>query len=102
MGEVSVQAAKEIGYTTAGTIEYLVDGQENFYFLEMNIRIQVEHPVTKEITGLDIGENQILVANRERLRLDQNSLKINGHAIEIRVYAEDPVRFFPSPGKITN
>ncbi|MGY0691677.1 acetyl-CoA carboxylase biotin carboxylase subunit [Virgibacillus sp. FSP13] len=100
MGETAVKAAKAIGYTNAGTIEFLVDAKENFYFLEMNTRIQVEHAITEEITGLDIVEEQIKIANGETLTIDQAALKIDGHAIEVRIYAEDPVTFFPSPGHI--
>ena len=100
MGEAAVNAAKALGYTNAGTIEFLVDKEENFYFLEMNTRIQVEHPVTEEITGVDIVEAQINIANGEQLNLSQDDLTINGHAIEVRIYAEDPVTFFPSPGHI--
>ncbi|MFS0576446.1 acetyl-CoA carboxylase biotin carboxylase subunit [Sporosarcina sp. 179-K 3D1 HS] len=102
MGETSVKAAKSISYTNAGTIEYLVDEHGDFYFLEMNTRIQVEHPVTEEITGIDIVEQQISIAEGNELSVEQNSLNINGHSIEVRVYAEDPIRFLPSPGKITN
>lgn len=101
MGDASIQAAKEIGYTNAGTIEFLVDEEENFYFLEMNTRIQVEHPVTEEITGIDIVEAQILIAEGKALPIKQKSVKISGHAIEARIYAEDPLSFLPSPGKIT-
>lgn len=101
MGEVSVQAAKSIGYTNAGTMEYLVDSRGNFYFLEMNTRIQVEHPVTEEITGIDIVEQQIKIASGDALTLKKEVLHVTGHAIEARIYAEDPVQFYPSPGKIT-
>src|SRR5699024_2260726 len=101
MGEAAIKAVKEIGYTNAGTIEFLVDENEQFYFLEMNTRIQVEHAITEEITGLDIVKMQIDIANGEKLRLDQNDLEIQGHSIEVRIYAEDPVTFFPSPGEIT-
>ncbi|MEC5422573.1 acetyl-CoA carboxylase biotin carboxylase subunit [Virgibacillus sp. C22-A2] len=101
MGKASVKAAKALGYTNAGTIEFLVDEDENFYFLEMNTRIQVEHPVTEEITGLDIVEEQLKIANGKKLEITQENLAINGHAIEVRIYAEDPVTFFPSPGHIT-
>lgn len=101
MGEVAVKATKELDYTNAGTIEFLVDEEENFYFLEMNTRIQVEHPITEEITGIDIVEAQLQIANNEPLRYRQNDIKMAGHAIEARIYAEDPVNFFPSPGKIT-
>lgn len=101
MGEVAVQAAKSIGYSNAGTIEFLVDEQKNFYFLEMNTRIQVEHPITEEITGLDIVEQQLRIAYGEELLFSQADIKCDGHAIEVRIYSEDPKTFFPSPGKIT-
>lgn len=101
MGQVAVQAAKEIGYTNAGTIEFLVDENEQFYFLEMNTRIQVEHAITEEITGIDIVKAQIDIANGEKLSLEQNNVEMKGHSIEVRIYAEDPITFFPSPGKIT-
>ena len=101
MGEVAKKAAKEIGYTNAGTIEFLIDEQERFYFLEMNTRIQVEHAVTEEITGLDIVRMQIEIAQNKALPVEQESLSIQGHAIEARIYAEDPVKFFPSPGTIS-
>jgi len=101
MGESAVQAAKAINYTNAGTIEFLVDEKENYYFLEMNTRIQVEHPVTEEITGIDIVEMQIHIANNKPLPFKQEDIQQEGHAIEARIYAEDPIRFLPSPGKIT-
>ncbi|MFD1066176.1 acetyl-CoA carboxylase biotin carboxylase subunit [Oceanobacillus locisalsi] len=101
IGETAVIAAEAIHYTNAGTIEFLVDESEHFYFLEMNTRIQVEHPVTEEITGLDIVQEQINIANNQTLPFTQEEITRNGHAIEGRIYAEDPVRFFPSPGKIT-
>ncbi|MCV9885904.1 acetyl-CoA carboxylase biotin carboxylase subunit [Metabacillus halosaccharovorans] len=101
MGEASIQAAKAIGYTNAGTIEYLVDENETFYFLEMNTRLQVEHPVTEETTGIDLVEQQLRIAAGEPLPFDQSDIKCNGHAIETRIYAEDPITFFPSPGKIS-
>jgi len=100
MGEAAINAAKALEYTNAGTIEFLVDENENFYFMEMNTRIQVEHPVTEEITGIDIVEAQIQIANGEKLSTLQEDLKIDGHAIEARIYAEDPVTFYPSPGHI--
>ncbi|HDR7795379.1 TPA: acetyl-CoA carboxylase biotin carboxylase subunit [Bacillus luti] len=102
MGEVAVQAAKALGYTNAGTVEFLVDDEKNFYFLEMNTRLQVEHPVTEEITGLDLVEQQLLIAYGKKLSFTQADVKLSGHAIEARIYAEDPKTFFPSPGKITD
>src|SRR5699024_5162828 len=101
MGRTAVRAAKEIGYTNAGTIEFLVDDEENFYFLEMNTRIQVEHAVTEEVSKQDIVELQINIASGKTLEFKQEDLTFDGHAIEVRIYAEDPVRFFPSPGTIT-
>ncbi|SHG61213.1 acetyl-CoA carboxylase biotin carboxylase subunit [Virgibacillus chiguensis] len=100
MGEKAVQATKALHYTNAGTIEFLVDEEENYYFLEMNTRIQVEHPITEEITGIDIVEKQLEIASGKRLNLTQQELSIQGHAIETRIYAEDPSTFFPSPGHI--
>ncbi|MGO4887523.1 acetyl-CoA carboxylase biotin carboxylase subunit [Anaerobacillus sp. MEB173] len=101
MGETAVKAAKAIGYSNAGTIEFLVDKDKNFYFLEMNTRLQVEHPITEEITGLDLVEQQLRIASGEELSFTQDEVKREGHAIEVRIYAEDPKTFFPSPGKIT-
>lgn len=101
MGETAVKAAKAISYSNAGTIEFLVDEQENFYFLEMNTRLQVEHPITEEITGIDIVEQQLLIASGYPLEIKQDALAIQGHAIEVRIYAEDPKTFFPSPGKLS-
>ena len=102
MGEVAVRVAQAAGYTNAGTVEFLVDQEKNFYFLEMNTRLQVEHPVTELITGLDLVHLQIHIAAGERLPFTQEDIKIRGHAIECRVYAEDPDNnYFPSPGKIT-
>lgn len=101
MGEAAVKVAKAIGYTNAGTIEFLVDIDKNFYFLEMNTRLQVEHPVTEEITSLDLVEQQLRIAYGEPLMLSQEDVKLLGHAIEVRIYAEDPKTFFPSPGKIS-
>jgi acetyl-CoA carboxylase, biotin carboxylase subunit len=102
MGEVAVRVAKAAGYSNAGTVEFLVDQQKNFYFLEMNTRLQVEHPVTEMITGLDLVHLQIRIAAGEKLPFAQNDVVIRGHAIECRIYAEDPDNnYFPSPGKIT-
>ncbi|HST12575.1 MAG TPA: acetyl-CoA carboxylase biotin carboxylase subunit [Terriglobales bacterium] len=102
MGEVAVRVAQAAGYTNAGTIEFLVDQQKNFYFLEMNTRLQVEHPVTELTTGLDLVHLQIRIAAGERLPFRQEDVRLRGHAIECRIYAEDPDNnFFPSPGKIT-
>lgn len=102
MGEVAVRVAQAAGYTNAGTVEFLVDQQKNFYFLEMNTRLQVEHPVTELVTGLDLVHLQIRIANGEPLPFPQEDIQIRGHAIECRIYAEDPDNnYFPSPGKIT-
>ncbi|WP_078546631.1 acetyl-CoA carboxylase biotin carboxylase subunit [Litchfieldia alkalitelluris] len=101
MGETAVKAAKSIGYTNIGTIEFLIDEEKNFYFLEMNTRLQVEHPVTEEITGIDLVAEQIKIAAGYQLTYNQDEVKRDGHAIEVRIYAEDPKTFFPSPGTIT-
>jgi acetyl-CoA carboxylase, biotin carboxylase subunit len=102
MGETAVQAAKAIGYKNAGTIEFLVDENKNFYFLEMNTRLQVEHPVTEEITGIDLVEEQLRLEAGGLLRFSQEQIPLNGHSIEVRIYAEDPKTFYPSPGTITS
>ncbi|MCV2869477.1 acetyl/propionyl/methylcrotonyl-CoA carboxylase subunit alpha [Defluviimonas sp. WL0002] len=102
MGEQACALAKAVGYTSAGTVEFIVDGQKNFYFLEMNTRLQVEHPVTELITGVDLVEQMIRVADGEPLPFRQEDLTINGWAIESRLYAEDPYRnFLPSIGRLT-
>ncbi len=102
MGEQACALARAVGYTSAGTVEFIVDGARNFYFLEMNTRLQVEHPVTELITGVDIVEQMILVAAGEKLPFQQGDLKINGWAMECRLYAEDPYRnFLPSIGRLT-
>ncbi len=102
MGEVAVRVGQAAGYTNAGTVEFLVDQRKDFYFLEMNTRLQVEHPVTELVTGLDLVHLQIHIANGEPLPFTQEQVTIRGHAIECRIYAEDPDNnYFPSPGKIT-
>lgn len=102
MGNSAVDIAKGVGYNSVGTIEFLVDKDLNYYFLEMNTRIQVEHPVTEMVTGIDLIEEQILVAAGNELRLKQNEITQTGHAIESRIYAEDPANnFLPSPGEIS-
>ena len=101
MGAVAVNACKEIGYSSAGTFEFLLDEDGSFYFMEMNTRIQVEHPVTEMVTLADIVRNQIRIATGEDLQYEQSDVRIAGHSIECRINAEDPVKFTPSPGKIT-
>nr|WP_266096512.1 hypothetical protein [Rubrobacter marinus] len=98
----AVRLAEEAGYANAGTAEFLVDEDEAFYFIEMNTRIQVEHPITEEITGVDLVKEQLKVAAGEGLSLRQEEIPLSGHAIEFRINAEDPENdFFPSPGEVT-
>ena len=101
MGEAAIKAAKAAGYTSCGTVEFLVDKHKNFYFMEMNTRIQVEHPITEERTGIDIVKNQIKIAAGEELRIKQKEIEFKGHAIECRINAENPSKNFrPCPGTI--
>lgn len=103
MGEVAILGARAVDYRGAGTIEFLVDDEKNFYFMEMNTRIQVEHPVTEELTGIDIVTEQIKIASGEKMELSQSDINFRGHVIECRINAEDPQKGFrPSPGKITS
>ena len=102
MGEVAVKAVKEIGYSNAGTIEFLVDKNKDFYFMEMNTRIQVEHPVTEMVTGVDIIKEQIKIAGGEELTYKQEDIQFDGHSMEVRINAENPDKnFMPCPGTIT-
>ncbi|MEK6564799.1 MAG: acetyl-CoA carboxylase biotin carboxylase subunit [Candidatus Omnitrophota bacterium] len=101
LGETAIRAAKEVKYVSAGTIEFLLDDKKNFYFMEMNTRIQVEHPVTEMVTGIDIVKEQIKIARGEKLKLQQDDIRLNGSSIECRINAEDyQNNFMPSPGKI--
>ncbi|WP_369412271.1 acetyl-CoA carboxylase biotin carboxylase subunit [Geotalea toluenoxydans] len=102
MGDAAVRAAKAVGYNSVGTMEFLVDKNNDFFFMEMNTRVQVEHPVTEMVTGVDIVREQIRSAAGHKLRYKQSDIKINGHAIECRINAEDPAKFTPCPGKITS
>jgi len=102
MGDAAVRAAKAVDYNSAGTVEFLLDSDGNFYFMEMNTRIQVEHPVTEMVTGIDIVREQIRSAAGLKLRYKQSDIKIKGHSIECRINAEDPFKFTPCPGKITS
>lgn len=101
MGEVAVKAVKQIGYSNAGTIEFLVDKNKDFYFMEMNTRVQVEHPVTEEVTNIDIIKEQIKIASGEKLEYQQKDIKIVGHSLEVRINSENPDKnFMPCPGTI--
>lgn len=103
MGEVAVKAVKEIGYSNAGTIEFLVDKNKDFYFMEMNTRVQVEHPITEEVTGIDIIKEQLKIASKEQLEYKQKDITFSGHSIEARINSEDPNKnFMPCPGTITD
>lgn len=103
MGNMAINVAKTIGYNSAGTVEFLLDSGGDFYFMEMNTRIQVEHPVTEMVTGIDLIKEQINIAAGKKLKIKQKDIKIKGHAIECRINAEDPYKNFrPSPGKIDN
>lgn len=102
MGEAAVRVAWSVGYQNAGTVEFLVDPEGQFYFLEMNTRLQVEHPVTEEITGIDLVRTMLLVASGEPLPFRQEDIQLKGHSIEARITAQDPSRdFHPSTGRIT-
>jgi acetyl-CoA carboxylase biotin carboxylase subunit len=101
MGDVAVKACREIGYYSAGTIEFLLDSNADFYFMEMNTRIQVEHGVTEMVTGTDLVREQILIASGEKMEFDQDDISFSGHVIECRINAESPRTFAPSPGLIT-
>ncbi|HSD51960.1 MAG TPA: acetyl-CoA carboxylase biotin carboxylase subunit, partial [Candidatus Methylomirabilis sp.] len=102
MGEMAVAIAKSVRYRNAGTVEFLVDERGDYFFMEMNTRIQVEHPVTEMVTGLDLVKAQIRIAAGEPLGLAQADVHLSGHSIECRINAEDPDRFLPSPGRVTN
>ncbi len=103
LGETAIRVARSIGYTNAGTMEFLVDKNKNFYFMEVNARVQVEHPVTEMVTGIDIVQQQILLAQGEKLTVGQDDIRLNGWSIECRINAADPEdNFMPSPGKIEN
>jgi acetyl-CoA carboxylase biotin carboxylase subunit len=103
MGDVAVRAARAVGYVSAGTVEFLVDANRSFYFLEMNTRLQVEHPITEMVTGVDLVALQVRVAAGEPLPIRQEEIEPRGHAVECRIYAEDPENgFLPSPGRLSD
>lgn len=103
MGRIAVRAARAVSYVNAGTVEFLLDTDQNFYFLEMNTRLQVEHPVTEMVTGLDLVKYQIRIAAGEEIEFDQEGVRFCGHAVECRINAEDPLReFVPTPGRVTS
>jgi acetyl-CoA carboxylase biotin carboxylase subunit len=101
MGEMAVAIARSVRYRNAGTIEFLMDEDRKFYFMEMNTRIQVEHPVTEMVTGIDLVKEQIRIAAGLPLSMTQDQIRVKGHSIECRINAEDPEKFTPSPGTIT-
>ncbi len=103
MGKIAIKAAKAVNYFSAGTVEFILDKEGNFYFMEMNTRIQVEHPITEMITGIDLVKEQIRIAAGQRLAYQQQDISCNSHSIECRINAEDPGNnFMPSPGEITD
>jgi acetyl-CoA carboxylase biotin carboxylase subunit len=103
LGNAAIEVARSVGYSNAGTMEFLVDKNKNFYFMEINARLQVEHPVTELVTGIDIVQQQILLAEGEKLPIGQDDVRLKGWSIECRINAADPAdNFMPSPGKITN
>jgi acetyl-CoA carboxylase, biotin carboxylase subunit len=102
MGQAAIRIAKAAGYRNAGTVEFLLDGHGDFYFMEMNTRIQVEHPVTEMVTGLDLVKAQLRIAAGEPLGMTQADIRVSGHSVECRINAEDPERFLPAPGLLTS
>jgi acetyl-CoA carboxylase biotin carboxylase subunit len=103
LGEAAIAVARSVGYSNAGTMEFLVDKNKNFYFMEINARLQVEHPVTELVTGIDIVQQQILLAAGEKLSVGQDDIRLNGWSMECRINAADPAdNFMPSPGEITD